>query len=112
MSSKLGLIISMIFFMMFYMLSVDVICIQYFYSDLDTKGVVISYDISKCLEIDEEYISSLEEKYKVKISDVSPEEPVFGDMVSYTLIRTYKPIIISRDEIVIKVKRSAVCGYY
>lgn len=112
MSSKLGLIISMVFFMMFYTLSVDVICIQYFYSDLDTKSVAIGYDISHTYEIDEEYIASLEEKYHVTISDISPLEPDFGDMVSYTLTRSYKPIIVSRNEIQIKVRRETVCGYY
>ena len=98
--------------MMFFMLSLDVIFIQYFYSDLDTKSIAVGYDISHCLEIDEEFISSLEEKYNVKISNVSPQEPDFGDMVSYTLTRTYKPIIVSKDEIAIQIKRSTVCGYY
>ena len=112
MSSKLGLIISMIFFMMFYTLSVDVICVQYFYSDLDTKGVAMGYEISMCPEIDEAFISSLEEKYQVTISNISPLEPEFGDMVTYTLTRTYKPIIISGEELEIKVKRSTVSGYY
>ena len=42
MSSKLGLILSMMFVIMFFLFGVDLICIQYVYSDLDAKSISIS----------------------------------------------------------------------
>ena len=112
MSSKIGLILSTLFFALFFFLSVDVLSIQYFYSDLDAKSISIGYEISKRMEIDRDFIVSLEEKYHITISDISPEEPEFGDMVTYTLSRTYQPIVVSREAMEIKVKRSIVIGYY
>lgn len=112
MSSKLGLIFSMLFFSIFFLLSIDLICIQFSYNNLDSKGIAIGYEISKEMEIDNNFISSLEEKYHVQISDMSPEEPVFGDVVNYTLQCVYHPLIVSRNDMTITVKRSTVIGYY
>lgn len=112
MSSKLGLIISMLFFTLFFLLGVDVMCIQYYYSDLDAKSVAISYNISKVGRSDSEFISSLEERYNVRISNISPENPEFGDMVEYIVEKDYKPIIVSSDVLVLKIKRTTVIGYF
>lgn len=112
MSSKLSLIISMLFFALFFLLCLDIMTIQFYYSDLDSKSIAISYDISRKGDIDDEYISSLEEKYKLQISDVSPKHPEFGDTVEYIVIREYKPIIVSLNPISIKVKRTTMIGYY
>ena len=41
MSSKIGAILSFIFVALFFFLSVDVICLQFSYSDLDSKGITL-----------------------------------------------------------------------
>ena len=84
MSSKLSLIISMLFFALFFFLCIDIMTIQFYYSDLDSKSISISYDISRKGDIDETYI----------------------------VVREYKPIIISPNPIEIKVKRTTMIGYY
>lgn len=112
MSSKLGLLISLLFFALFFFLGIDLICIQYSYNSLDSKSISIGYEIAHSLEIDNEFISSLEDKYKVKISNISPEDPEFGDVVKYTIHTVYKPLIVSREQLDLVVSRTTVIGYY
>ena len=112
MSSKLGLLISLVFFAMFFALSIDTMCIQYYYSDLDSISVIIGYEISHLENITDENIRVLEEKHHVIISDISNKEPQFGDVVSYVLYKEYTPIIVANNPIPIKIERSTVIGYY
>ena len=61
MSSKIGLLISLIFFSLFFLLSIDIMCIQFHYSDLDSKSVFVAYDISRTEELNEEAIKQIED---------------------------------------------------
>ena len=112
MSSKIALILSLIYFIFFFLLGIDVMSIQLFYSRLDSKSIGISYDISSTGKSDNAYITSLEEKYHVTIKNVSNEHPEFGEMVEYILEKDYQPIILSTSILEIKIKRIAVVGYY
>ena len=112
MSSKLGLIISLAFFSLFFVLTVDVMCIQYYYADLDSKSVIIGYEVSRLEAFSTENIASLEDKYDVTITSISNMNPTFGDTFDYTLLKEYKPIIVSNEVMEIKVKRTSVRGYY
>ena len=112
MSSKIGLLISLVFFTMFFLLALDVMCIQYQYSDLDAQSVVIGYEIAHLETIDEENISHIEENHQVTIVNVSNHDPKFGDVVSYTIMRAYQPLIVSSETMEIVVNRSVVIGYY
>ena len=112
MSSKIGLIVSMLFFTLFFLLCVDVMLIQFNYSDLDAKSISISYDISRKGKADDEYINELENRYQVKISNVSIKQPEFGDMVEYVVYREYTPIIVKRETMLLRIKRSTIIGYY
>ena len=112
MSSKLGLIISLAFFSLFFVLSVDLMCVQYYYADLDNKSVVIGYELAHLDSYSNENIASIEDRYDVSIVDISNLNPGFGDSIDYILLKEYKPIIISNNVMEIKVKRSIVRGYY
>lgn len=112
MSSKLGLIISLAFFSIFFVLCIDVMCIQYYYADLDSKSVIIGYELSRLDNYSSENITSIEERYNVSIMDISNTNPEFGDSISYTILKEYKPIIVSNDVMEIKISRSTVRGYY
>lgn len=112
MSSKLGLIISLVFFTMFFLLSIDMISIQYHISDLDSKSTIISYEISRLYVIDNDSVKSLEDKYHVAILNISNMKPEFGDVVSFTLEKDYRPIIVSNEMMELKIQRSTVIGYY
>ena len=112
MSSKFGLILSLVFFAMFFTLSVDIMCIQYYYSDLDSKSVVIGYEIARLGVIEDEDIKNIEDKYHVNIMNISNRTPDFGDVISYTISVEYKPIVVSNDVMQIQVERNTVMGYY
>ena len=112
MSSKIGLLISMAFFALFFLLSVDVIMIQYHFSDLDSQSVIIGYEISQLESLNEANITSIEEKHRVNIENISNRSPEFGEVVFYTITRDYQPLIVSNETMVIKVQRSVVIGYY
>ena len=112
MSSKIGLLISLSFFILFFLLSIDVICIQYHYSDLDARSVSIGYDIAHLSVLNEGNIEELEGKHHVNIENISNRNPEFGDVIYYTISRSYHPLIVSNEEMVIKIERSIVIGYY
>ena len=112
MSSKIGLLISLVFFALFFLLSMDVMSIQYHYSDLDNQSVVIGYELARLETITDEEITNLENKHHVTFTSISNRNPTFGEVVDYTLSRSYKPIIISNELMELKINRSVVIGYY
>ena len=112
MSSKLGLILSMIFVTMFFAFGIDLIAIQFIYSDLDAKATSISYRLSKYGNVDSEITDFIEAHYNVKFECLDNCYPVFGDVVLYRISKDYHPIIIQNDTLTVSIKRSAVMGYH
>lgn len=112
MSSKLGLILSMLFVMIFFSMGLDVISVQLIYNDLDAKSIAISYQISQYGTIDSSIKTAIESNYKVRFTCLSNCSPVFGDVVIYQIARDYQPIIIRQDTMTISIERNAIIGYY
>ena len=112
MSSKLGMLLSLIFVAMFFLLGVDLLSLQFALSDLDAKSVNISYLINKKATLDESLIEYIETTYNVEFECQSTGTPMYGDVLDYTISQAYKPLIISKEEMVIKIKRYVVIGYY
>ena len=112
MSSKLGLMLSMVFVVMFFLLAGDMVCISNVYASLDSKSITISYLIAKSARADEEFLSTIEDKYNVTFLTVSPSNPSVGDVVDFVIYQNYQPLILSKEEIVVKARRQAVLGYY
>ena len=112
MSSKLGLILSMLFVAMFFLFGVDLICIQFVFSDLDAKSISISYLISQHGGLDTEFIEEIETTYKVDFKCLNNCNPSFGDIVDYQISKDYSPLIISNEAMHITVYRSAAIGFY
>ena len=111
MSSKLGLILSMIFVTMFFAFGLDLISIQFLYNDLDSKSVAISYKISDYGTVNDEVKSYVESTFNVTFKCTSNCSPAFGDVVTYVISKEYKPIIISQNTMTISIERNAVIGY-
>lgn len=111
MSSKLGLVLSMIFVAMFFTFGVDLISIQFIYNDLDAKSVAISYKISEYGTINENIKSYIEETFDVSFKCTNNFTPMFGDVVTYVISKEYKPIMIKSESMTISVERNAVIGY-
>lgn len=112
MSYKLGLILSMVFVVMFLLLGGDMMCLSAAYSYLDSNSISIGYLIAKTSRVDEEYLSYLEDLYKVKFETVSPSNPSMGDVVQYTIYRLYHPLIMANHDVKLTASRTTVIGYY
>ena len=112
MSYKLSFILSMIFVVMFFLFAGDLICLQFLYSDLDAKSITISYLISAHGGLDDAFIDSIEDKYKVDFVSADNYAPLFGDEVTYVIATNYKPLVMSKDMMTISVQRTTVIGYY
>lgn len=112
MSSKIGLVLSFVFIAMFFLLGVDLLTLQFALSDLDAKSVNISYIINKNATLNDEIINQIETTYNVDFECLNNSTPVYGDVLDYTISQKFKPIIISREEMTIKIKRYVIIGYY
>lgn len=112
MSSKFGLLLSMLFISLFICFGSDLFSIQYAYSDLDNISVVISYRISTYGTIDGYICESIENDYKVKFECLNNCSPTFGDIVTYRISREIKTLVMSNGNLIVAIARSAVIGYY
>jgi hypothetical protein len=111
MSSKLGLVLSMIFVTMFFAFGLDLVCIQFIYNDLDAKSIAISYKISEYGTINQSFVKNIEQTFKVDFYCTGNCSPIFGDTVTYVIAKEYKPLIIKKESMTISIERNAVIGY-
>ena len=112
MSSSLGLILSTVFVVAFILMGGDMLCLSSAYSQLDNTSIAIGYLIAKSGRVDNEYLSVLENNYKISFESISPNAPNPGDVVDFTIYRMYRPLIITSNEMKIVARRSTVIGYY
>lgn len=112
MSSKLGLIFSLLFVFMFFALGTDLISVQYAISALDSKATAISYQIARHGNLEPTFVSAIESKYNVTFTCVDNCSPMFGDVVEYIISTEIQPMIMSAHEMTISIKRTAIIGYY
>ena len=111
MSSKLGLVLSMFFVVLFVAVGIDLISIQFIYNDLDAKSVAISYQISEYGTINDEIKNNIEVTYNVTFTCTNNCSPLFGDVVTYVISTNYQPVIIDKNTMTISLERNAVIGY-
>lgn len=112
MSSKLGILLSLTFVAIFFLFGADLIGIQYVYSSLDAKSVTIAYYIAKNGYLTDEYIEYIEEKFEVNFVCLNEIYPLYGDICDFELTTYYSPLVISNEDLAVKVYRSTVLGYY
>ena len=112
MSSKLGVLFSLIFVALFVVLGADLITVQYIYSDLDAKSTSIAYIISKAGGVTSSLSTQIEERYNVEFTCLSYCNSSPGDIVEFRISKKYQPMFISRDEVVLSVTRQALISYY
>lgn len=112
MSSKIGTILSIVFVTIFFIFGLDMISIQFIYSELDAKASSISYYISKTGYLDEDVIKELSRTYQVAFTCLNNCSPAFGDVVDFLIQVKHRPIIISQYEMTLSVRRTTVIGYY
>ena len=112
MSYKVGLLLSMVFVALFFLLGADLITLESVYSNLDAKANNISYIISRNGVIDDEFISYVEQTFNVDFSCPKNSSPSFGEKIIYQVSTSYRPFVISRNEMVITIERMTIVGFY
>lgn len=112
MSYKISFILSLVFVAMFFLFAGDMISLQFLYSDLDAKSITISYLISEHGQLDDTFINSIENKYQIDFVSADNYHPLFGDEVTYVIAKTYKPLIMGKEDMTVSVQRTTVIGYY
>ncbi len=112
MSYKVGLILSMVFVSLCFLFGADLLSIQSVYSTLDAKANNICYLISKNGVVDRSFAKFVQATYKVKFSAPNNPSPYFGEEITFTISTTYKPLVISKNEMTISISRIAVVGFY
>ena len=112
MSYKVGLILSMIFVALFFLFGADLITIESVFSTLDAKANNISYIISRNGIIDDEFINHIETTFSVKFDCPKNPFPTFGERIIYQISTTYHPLVISKQEMTIAIKRMTIVGFY
>lgn len=112
MSYKISLLLSSIFIVLFFAFGVDLLTIQFVYTDLDAKSTSISYLISKRGSLDENFIAYIEEDYHLDFVYSGNPNPAFGDVVNYTLSKSINTIVVSKEPMNISISRQAIIGYF
>ena len=112
MSYKIGLILSMVFVALFFMFGADLFTLNGVYSALDAKANNISYLISRNGAITDDFVYYLETTFSVEFECPRNPSPAFGEKIIYQISTTYHPLVISKDEMVITIKRMTIVGFY
>ena len=112
MSYKVGLILSMVFVALFFLFGADLITLESAYSLLDSKANNISYIISRTGVIDDDFIDYIESTFNVTFSCPKNQSPTFGEQIIYQISTSYRPLVISRNEMTITIKRMTIVGFY
>ena len=112
MSYKVGLILSMIFVALFFLFGADLITIESVYSALDAKANNISYIISRNGVIDDDFIDYIETTFAVEFDCPKNLSPTFGEKIIYQISTDYHPLVISKQEMTIAIKRMTIVGFY
>lgn len=112
MSYKIGLLLSMVFVALFFLFGADLISLQSAFSVLDSKANNISYIISRNGVIDTDFIYYIETTFHVEFECETNTAPTFGEKVIYQISTTYSPLVISKEEMVITVRRMTIIGFY
>ena len=112
MSSKIGVLFSLIFVALFVVLGADLINVQYIYSELDAKSVSIAYLISQNGRVTKALSKQIEERYNVEFTCLSYCNSSPGDVVDFRISQTFRPMFISKEDITLAVTRQAIISYY
>ena len=113
MGSKIGLILSLVFMHLIMLFGIDLICIQYVYTSLDSFSTSITFNISRNGYISEDLKNYVYEEYKANLYSLDEEgtQYQYGDTLNYCLEKEYEPLILP-ETYLIKIKRFAIIKIY
>lgn len=112
MGNLLSMILSLFLFIPAFLCGADLLCIQNINTELDSLALTVSYKISKEGKISDETIA-LVNSFNIEIECRSScNSNGIGDVMTYALIKSYTPLIISSEQITIEIVRTTMIGYY
>ena len=111
MSSKIGLILSLIFVTIFFAFASDMINIQYQYASLDSISINVNYLLANSKGNTEAVNTYLNNYDNVRFQAISTNA-ILGDPFVYNLIASYDPLFMNQGELMdVSIKRSVIIGY-
>lgn len=113
MASKIGVILSLLFFFYAFLFATDFIMIQLTYTSLDAISTSVSYKISKSGEINQDLVYFVREEVNALIKPIGASQSYEeGSILGYYLIKEYKPISFESEPLTLSIKRFAVINIY
>lgn len=111
MASKLGFLLSTIFFVFVFLMAGDMLCISQIRSGLDSLAVTVGYRIAKEGTLSKDTRGMVAD-FGATIKSKTVGAPAIGDTYTFTLTKEYNPLIISQNTMVITVTHSTIVGFY
>ena len=111
MAYKMGLLLSVPFLMLLLLFMADLADIALIRNGLDSVALTVAYRIAsegRLSEATRQFVS----EFGAEITLNSVGTPRIGDTVIFTITKSYAPFVVSREPMIITLKRSTVVGYY
>lgn len=112
MSYKLAFLLSFLFMIQVLLFSGDLAALEAIHNELDAVGLTVGYQISMIGSITPAIKEFVFQEAHAEIRCVSGCSSQMGEALSFELSRRYEPIIISKNEMTITVRRTAIIGYF
>jgi hypothetical protein len=110
MASKLGFLLSLLFLVEVLAYSGDVYAVQLIHSSLDAVALQAGYQISRSNGLTPEIAAFVKESCGAEIKSLT-DVAYFGAEYTFEVYKTYTPMILSNQAMVITVRREAIIGY-
>ena len=113
MAYKMSLMLSMVFLMFLFLTSTDLICVSQTNSNMNALAITVAYRVQKDGKITNETFALVDE-YGCSMTYSAPSGNYLrvGDTFKFALHKAYRPLIMSKDPMVITVTHSCVVGFY
>jgi len=111
MGSSLGFLLSLFFSVQVMAYVGDLTVIQQIYGALNSAAITAGHIISLEGGISKYTREFVEKSAKAFIAPVDEEYQTVGKIYEYVVTRKYEPIILSRETMVLEVRRSVMIGY-
>lgn len=116
MGAKLGTIFGIFIIFIAFMFGVDLVMMEYIYTDLDSMSINLNYLISKngyiTSEIKESYLSNYDVNvYPIESNNLNQSYKE-GYLYGYVVEKSYNPIALMDEAIVLKIQRFTVINIF
>lgn len=112
MASNLGNILSLFLIIPLMIFIGDLIGIQTAYNQLENLCTQITFSIQQKGCLSDEMIQFITDTYHVNVDYETNLEHNFGEYLNFSIYKYYEGIIISGNDLVIRINRTVLLGYF